>query len=74
VDPLLQMAGLSKSFVQGRWWQKQFAVKALDGVDLSLEKGKTLSLVGKSGSGVRSFAGATRLREDLVLWTRRFVP
>jgi oligopeptide transport system ATP-binding protein len=56
VDPLLQMTGLSKSFVQGRWWQKQFAVKALDGVDLSLEKGKTLSLVGKSGSGKTTLA------------------
>jgi ABC-type glutathione transport system ATPase component len=56
VDPLLQMAGLSKSFVQGRWWEKQFAVKALDGVDLSLEKGKTLALVGKSGSGKTTLA------------------
>ena len=28
MEPLLQMAGLSKRFVQGRWRQKQFGVKA----------------------------------------------
>ena len=55
-DPLLQLAGLRKTYVQGRWWEKQFHVRALDVVDLTLEKGKTLALVGKSGSGKTTLA------------------
>ena len=55
-EPLLQMAGLRKSYLQGRWWEKRFPVKALDGIDLTLEKGKTLALVGKSGSGKTTLA------------------
>jgi ABC-type glutathione transport system ATPase component len=55
-EPLLQVAGLRKTYVQGRWWEKQFRVKALDGVNLTLERGKTLALVGKSGSGKTTLA------------------
>jgi ABC-type glutathione transport system ATPase component len=62
-DPLLQMAGISKTYVQGHWWEKQFHLKALDGVDLSLEKGKTLALVGKSGSGKTTLAMCAALLE-----------
>ena len=57
------MAGLSKTYVQGRWWEKQFRVKALDGVDLTLEEGKTLALVGKSGSGKTTLAMCAALLE-----------
>jgi ABC-type glutathione transport system ATPase component len=57
------MAGLSKTYEQGRWWEKQFHLKALDGVDLSLEEGKTLALVGKSGSGKTTLAMCAALLE-----------
>lgn len=62
--PLLQMAGISKTYVQGRWWEKQFHVRALDGVDLSLEEGKTLALIGKSGSGKTTLAMCAALLES----------
>ena len=62
--PLLQMAGISKTYVQGRWWEKQFHVRALDAVDLSLEEGKTLALVGKSGSGKTTLAMCAALLES----------
>jgi len=61
--PLLQMVGLRKTYLQGRWWEKQFPVKALDGVDLTLEQGKTLALVGKSGSGKTTLAMCAALLE-----------
>jgi len=62
--PMLQMAGISKTYVQGRWWEKQFHVRALGGVDLSLEEGKTLALVGKSGSGKTTLAMCAALLES----------
>jgi oligopeptide transport system ATP-binding protein len=55
-EPLLRIEGLTKSYSQGHWWEKRFQTKALDGVDLTLEKGKTLALVGKSGSGKTTLA------------------
>jgi ABC-type glutathione transport system ATPase component len=60
---LLQLAGLTKTYVQGRWWEKQFHLKALDGVDLALEEGKTLALVGESGSGKTTLAMCAALLE-----------
>jgi ABC-type glutathione transport system ATPase component len=57
------MVGLSKTYVQGHWWEKQFRLKALDGVDLALEEGKTLALVGKSGSGKTTLAMCAALLE-----------
>jgi ABC-type glutathione transport system ATPase component len=62
-EPLLQIAGLRKTYLQGRWWQKQFRIKALDGVDLTLEQGKTLALAGKSGSGKTTLALCAALLE-----------
>jgi ABC-type glutathione transport system ATPase component len=62
-NPLLQLAGLSKTYVQGRWWEKQFRLKALDGVDLTLEEGKTVALVGRSGSGKTTLAMCAALLE-----------
>jgi ABC-type oligopeptide transport system ATPase subunit len=57
------MAGLSKTSAQGHWWKKQFHLKALDGVDLTLEEGKTLAIVGKSGSGKKTLAMRAALPE-----------
>jgi ABC-type glutathione transport system ATPase component len=71
-DPLLQIAGLVKTYVQGRWWEKQFYLKALDGVDLALDVGKTLALVGKSGSGKTTLAMCAALLELPDSGTIRF--
>lgn len=62
-NPLLRVAGLSKTYVQGRWWETQFRVQALNEVDLTLGEGKTLALVGKSGSGKTTLAMCTALLE-----------
>jgi ABC-type oligopeptide transport system ATPase subunit len=61
--PLLELEGLSKTYVQGRWWEKQFCLHALDGVDLSVEEGKTLALIGESGSGKTTLAMCAALLE-----------
>jgi|HubBroStandDraft_6_1064221.scaffolds.fasta_scaffold75074_2 ABC-type glutathione transport system ATPase component len=71
-DRLLQIAGLIKTYVQGRWWEKRFYLKALDGVDLSLELGRTLALVGKSGSGKTTLAMCAALLELPDSGTIRF--
>lgn len=55
-EPLLQIEALTKTYTQGRWWEKRFASRALDGINLTLDAGKTLALVGKSGSGKTTLA------------------
>ncbi|MGA7931616.1 MAG: dipeptide/oligopeptide/nickel ABC transporter ATP-binding protein [Candidatus Sulfotelmatobacter sp.] len=62
-EPLLRIEGLTKTYSQGRWWEKRFDSKALDGVDLTLEAGKTLALVGKSGSGKTTLAMCVAMLE-----------
>jgi len=53
---LLEVRALSKKRTQGRWWQRQFEVRALDSVDLTLDVGCTLALVGQSGAGKTTLA------------------
>jgi len=63
-EPLLEVRGLVKHFQQARALKAGRArrtVKAVDGIDLSLFRGKTHGLVGESGSG-KSTAGLTTLR------------
>jgi ABC-type glutathione transport system ATPase component len=55
-EALLQIEALTKTYTQGRWWEKRFASKALDGINLTLDAGKTLALVGTSGSGKTTLA------------------
>ena len=52
-SPLVEIRGLEKRFpVKGGILQRTLAeVRAVDGVDLTIEKGETLGLVGESGCG-----------------------
>ncbi|WP_149826525.1 ABC transporter ATP-binding protein [Streptomyces tailanensis] len=59
VEPILEVSGLVKHFplTQGILFKKQVgAVKAVDGVDLTLSKGETLGIVGESGCGKSTVA------------------
>ena len=62
-DRLLDVRGLKKHFpLKGGLFRRQIgAVKAVDGVDLTLGRGETLAVVGESGSG-KSTTGRTILR------------
>ena len=63
--PLLDVRGLRKHFVKKATfrWQKDTVVRAVDGVDFTLEKGRTLGLVGESGCG-KTTTGRMLLRLD----------
>lgn len=62
-QPLLEVKGLKKYYPlqQGIFGGKGATVKAIDGVNLHIEKGETLGLVGESGSG-KTTTGRTILR------------
>ena len=44
-DPMVQVRGLVKTFEEGR-------VRAVDGVDLEVEAGEFVAIMGPSGSGI----------------------
>jgi peptide/nickel transport system ATP-binding protein len=54
---LLEVRSLSKRFVQRRAFSRnKFAVQALEQIDLSVDEGATLAIIGRSGSGKSTLA------------------
>lgn len=58
---LLEVEGLRVWFAQGGLLRRRPPIKAVDGIDLCLQRGKTLGIVGESGSG-KSTLGQAILR------------
>ena len=63
---LLEVNNLRKTYELRRLFSKPGLVKALDGVSFSLEKGKTLAVVGESGCGKSTLAKCLMLIEDIT--------
>lgn len=68
-DSWIQVKNLAVHFVQS---ESRKVIKAVDGVDLSISKGKTLGLVGESGSGKTTLGRAilqlTQINSGEILW------
>ena len=61
--PLLVARGLTRHYAGRRQWPRRSPVVALDGVDVSVDSGATLALVGETGSGKSTLARCLALLE-----------
>lgn len=57
-EPIIEIRGLRKTFGQG-----EAAVTALDGIDLSIEKGEIYGIIGLSGAGKSTLVRCMNLLE-----------
>ena len=70
-QPLLQAIDLKKHYpVKKGLFAPERLVKALDGVSFTLERGKTLAVVGESGCGKSTFLRCINRMNDLIEGTR----
>jgi ABC-type glutathione transport system ATPase component len=57
MEPLLQVRNVSKKFVQRRLLsRRKFVLPSLEGIDLELQEGATVAVLGRSGSGKSTLA------------------
>ena len=56
MTPLIEVRGLRKVYTRTHWWQKRPPFLALDNVDLAIQRGQTMALVGESESGKTTLA------------------
>ena len=68
MTPLIQARGLRKVYSRTHWWQKRLELPALDNVDLAIQSGQTMALVGQSGSGKTTLAMCLVGLERTRLW------
>lgn len=64
--PLLEIKDLRKHYPIRRFLKAPALVKALDGVSFSLQRGKTLAIVGESGCGKSTLAKCLMHIEDIT--------
>ncbi|MFP7761215.1 dipeptide ABC transporter ATP-binding protein [Marisediminicola sp. LYQ134] len=74
--PVLDVTGLTRVFTTGPLLRRN-AVRAVDGVDLTLKRGETVGIVGESGSGkstlARMIVGLESADEGTVMYRGRDV-
>jgi ABC-type glutathione transport system ATPase component len=61
--PLLETHEVSKAYTRGRWQSNSGSVAALNNLNLTLFRGSTLALVGRSGAGKSTVARCLALLE-----------